>query len=130
MLSKFSLIAFFGLLGVFSRYFLGILAQRFMPSPFPYATFSINIGGAFFIGVIYVLGVERSFISPDLRIALIVGFLGGFTTFSSYCLEGVRLIEESRYFYAILYLGGSPFLGVIATSAGILMARKLLGGAL
>ena len=128
MILKLSLISCFGLLGVLSRYLLGILIQRVLPFQFPYATLSINIIGAFFVGVVYVLGIEGSMISPDIRIALIVGFLGGFTTFSSYCLEGFRLIEQNLYLSAILYLGGSPFLGVIATTTGILITRKLIAG--
>jgi len=104
------------------------LASKYLPSPFPYGTFFINLLGAFAIGIIYVLGVERSAISADLRTGIMVGFLGGFTTFSSYCLEGVRLAEETALMNAALYMVASPFLGFIATLSGMLLTRKVLGG--
>lgn len=90
----------------------------------PFDTFLINIFGAFAIGIIYVLGVEKSHISQDLRIGIMVGFLGGFTTFSSYCLDGVKLLENLKYFQAIIYLCLSPILGVLATFLGIMLTRK------
>ncbi len=119
-------IAAFGLIGVFSRYYLGLFIPKFLGPPFPYATFLINVVGAFIIGTVYVLGVERAVISPDLRVGIIVGLLGGFTTFSSYCLEAVRLAEQAEYFYAALYILLSNGAGLVATFGGILLTRKLL----
>ncbi|MBI2604538.1 MAG: CrcB family protein [Deltaproteobacteria bacterium] len=118
-------IGIFGLLGVFSRYFMGLAVGRALAPPFPYATFAINIAGAFLIGVVYVLGIERNGIPLDVRIGIMVGFLGGFTTFSSYCLEFARLIEEGEYWYAALYFGFSNVAGVLATFAGLVVARFL-----
>ena len=120
-------IAFFGVLGVFSRYYLGAAISKHLLPPFPYGTFIINMLGAFLIGVVYVLGAERASLSPDLRIGLMVGFLGGFTTFSSYCLEAVRLVEEADYFYAAVYLGVSPILGFMAAFLGMILVRRLTG---
>ncbi|KAB8033426.1 fluoride efflux transporter CrcB [Fluviispira multicolorata] len=118
-------IGFFGILGVFCRYFLGLFMHKIFISPFPYSTFFINIIGSFVIGIIYVLGVEKLQISHELRLGLMVGFLGGFTTFSSYCLEAIKLMEESKYFYALSYLFLSPFVGIILTFLGIFLARKI-----
>lgn len=125
---SFVYIGLFGLIGVFSRYFVGLLASTYLMPTFPFGIFLINLLGSLLIGVVYVIGVERAAISPDLRLGLIVGFLGGFTTFSSFTLEAVRLVEEAEYFYAALYLILSPALGFLAALGGILLAKKAMGG--
>ena len=99
-----------------------------MLSPFPNGTFLINIVGSFLIGIVYVLGIERAVIPPAWRVGLMVGFLGGFTTFSSYSLESARLLEEMEVWYAVLYFVLSPLLGVGAALAGIYLSRYLMRG--
>lgn len=120
-------IAAFGVLGVLSRYYLGAFVTRQLLPPFPYGTFLINFVGAFILGLIYVLGVERAALSVDVRIGLMVGFLGGFTTFSSYCLEVLRLFEDGERWYAVFYFTASPIVGVAACLAGIALGRGLKG---
>jgi CrcB protein len=115
----------FGVIGVLSRYGLGLVIPRILSPHFPYATFVINLTGAFAIGVIHVLGVERSMIPPDLRVGIMVGLLGGYTTFSSYCLETVYLFDEAQYLKMAAYFIGSPILGFLAASGGVLVARYL-----
>lgn len=121
------LIIAFGALGVLARYFGGIFVSRLLPPPFPFGTFLINLTGAFLIGVIQVMGVERAVLSPDLRVGIMVGFLGGYTTFSSYCLESIRLIEEAQFARASVYFLASPALGLLAVAAGIYLTRAILG---
>ena len=111
---KIAFIALFGLLGVFTRYFIGSTPEK---------TFWINVAGSFLIGVIYVVGIERSAIPEELRVGIMVGFLGGFTTFSSYCLDALKLFEEAKFGVAILYFGLSPFLGLTSAFAGVLLTR-------
>ena len=117
-------LAAFGVLGVFCRYGVGLLVTRLAPGPFPAATLLINLAGSFLIGVVYVLGMERSTLSEPLRLALAVGFLGGFTTFSAYALEITRLLENGRPGLAALYLAASTVGGVAAASLGLLVARQ------
>lgn len=119
-------VAVFGLLGVFARYFVGLLAAERMASPFPYGTLAINTLGSFLIGIIYVLGAEHALISTDLRVGLMVGFLGGFTTFSSYSLDFVRLLESGDWRSASLYFTLGPAAGAAAAMAGLAIARILL----
>jgi fluoride exporter len=118
----------FGLLGVTARYGIGAAVQRVLPSAVPLATFSINIVGAFLIGVVYVLGIERAALSEPLRIGIAAGFLGGFTTFSAYCLEGARFLEEGQFGTALLYYVGSPTIGLVATFLGLIFARAVISG--
>jgi len=121
-------IAALGLLGVFSRYFVGLLFGRFFVSTFPLATLGINVAGSFLIGVVYVLGLEHAFITEDARIGIMVGFLGGFTTFSSYCLDSSRLLESGEWPKLAAYFLLSPMLGLAATLGGLSMTRFLLRG--
>jgi CrcB protein len=118
-------IGLFGLLGIFSRYFMGLGVNRLLPSSFPYGTFFINILGSFLIGVIYVAGIERMHLSPQLRLGITVGFLGGFTTFSSYSLESALLFEREKILYALCYFALSPMIGLLFTFCGILLTRKI-----
>jgi fluoride exporter len=122
------LITVFGILGVWSRYYTGLGVSKVVSHPFPAGTFIINISGAFIIGVIYVLGIEKSVLSEDLRVGIMVGFLGGYTTFSSYALESARLFEQGDIWNAAAYLLLSPALGLLAAFGGLLFARTVIGG--
>ncbi|MBI1862367.1 MAG: CrcB family protein [Deltaproteobacteria bacterium] len=126
---RFWYIGIFGLFGVYARYIIGLVVAKFFAAPpFPYATFGINILGAFLVGLVYVLGVERAAIPTEVRVGLMVGFLGGFTTFSSYCLEISRLIEEGQPFLAGLYFCLSSLLGVLGVFAGFFFGRNVFSG--
>lgn len=116
-------IVFFGLIGVFTRYLLGINLTRLFPTLFPIGTFSINAFGSFLIGIAYVASIEKGLIPEHLRVGLITGFLGGFTTFSAYTLESVLLLEQGRYWMGSFYLLLSPLSGLIATLSGCAVAR-------
>jgi CrcB protein len=124
-----ALIAVFGLVGVFARYYMSLAVSKIYPSALPLGTFAINIIGSFIIGVVFVAGIEKGILSEDLRIGLAVGLLGGFTTFSSYAFEAVRLAEQSQLLYSGLYLFGSPIVGFLAAYAGIAIGRHFLGAA-
>ena len=113
-------IILFGALGVLCRYYQGRLITKYLTPPFPFATFIINMLGAFFIGVVSALWIPTS-----LRMGITVGFLGGYTTFSSYCLEAVRLVEAREYFYALLYFFLSPVLGFLMVLCGIFLVKGL-----
>ena len=119
-------VGFFGLLGVFSRYFLGLLISKIGASTFPWSTFIINLSGSFLIGIISVIAREKSIIPIDIGTGILIGFLGGFTTFSSYCLEAFKLFEEGEWLKALFYLGGSSIIGFILTFLGIIVTRRIL----
>ncbi|OQW47633.1 MAG: hypothetical protein A4S09_15080 [Proteobacteria bacterium SG_bin7] len=126
MSARIFLLGAFGFLGVLSRYYFGVAALKLYPASFPVGTFLINVLGSFLIGSVYTLGLERSLISEDLRVAITLGFLGGFTTFSAYSLETVVLLNEAKYFMAAMYWGLTPVLGVAAVFAGIYFTRVFM----
>jgi CrcB protein len=118
-------IALGGAVGAISRYWLGGLAERFNQSQFPVGTFTVNLLGSLCIGVLYCLLVEKAVISDQLRPLLVVGFLGAFTTFSTFSLELVLLMQGGRSGIAITYLLISVVLCTSACWAGIVMTRVL-----
>ncbi|MGY3803359.1 fluoride efflux transporter CrcB [Pigmentibacter ruber] len=114
----------FGLLGVFSRYYIGKVFQKYTDYTFPIDILTINILGAFLIGVIYSLSFEKYQFSSELKTGIIIGFLGGFTTFSSYCLDTYKLIAAGKFLQAFLYFTVSPVLGLVITFLGIYVTKK------
>ena len=115
-------IAGFGILGVLSRYGIDQLSGQWNES-FPVSTFAINILGSLLAGTLYALAASRDF-SATLQTGLLVGFCGGFTTFSAYALQTSLLIERGRVLPALAYLVLSPALGLVAALAPILLLRK------
>jgi CrcB protein len=110
-------------LGGLTRYLAGgVIANRASGS-FPWETFVVNITGAFVLGFLFTLFSERLVVDPWLRTALLVGFLGSYTTFSTWTLESYRLIEDGAHAYALANLLGSLVAGVLATYAGVVLGR-------
>lgn len=110
-------IGLMGLLGVFCRFGLDRLFAT-ETSHFPISTFVINILGSLAAGLVYALG-ERQEISPALQTSLLVGFCGGFTTFSAYTLQTATMIDRERALQAAIYLTLSPLLSLAAAYAPI-----------
>lgn len=115
-----------GFLGANARYILGTWITARAGSGWPYHTFLINITGGFAIGFILTLLTERFPGDPAWRLFLVVGFLGGYTTFSSYTFEGLALLRSGAWLAACLYLLGSTLVGLLATLLGLLVARAIL----
>ncbi len=112
-----------GLVGVFFRYGIDRIMTQFS-FPFPVATFLINLLGSFLAGLVYGLGAERAVISPELRTGLLVGFCGGFTTFSAAMLQSFLLFDQRKIWMSALYLLMSPVIGVFFAMAGVYLARS------
>src|SRR5690606_28181928 len=90
------------------------------------ATFSINVAGSFLIGVAYVLLTERAGAAPEWRSLLTVGVLGAFTTYSTYSLDALRMLELGRYGEAASYLFGTMLVCVLAAFAGLVLTRSVI----
>ncbi len=120
-------IALGGALGSVLRFAMNEAVSARFGRAFPWGTLSINVIGSFLIGLLAVLLVERWDVSPAVRLGLMVGVLGGFTTFSSFSLEVVNLAQNGALLRAMLYVLASVTVCVLAAAAGIHLARTSLG---
>ncbi len=111
------------IVGANARYVIGqILADR-AGTDFPYGTMLVNITGSLVIGIVLTLLTEQFLVDPHWRLLLVVGFLGSYTTFSSYTYEALALVERSEWSPALLYMIGSNVAGLLTCYAGIMLAR-------
>jgi len=109
--------------GSLSRYYLSLwFAERFGPS-FPYGTLIINLSGCVVMGWFMTVAMERPEISPEIRLLFGVGFLGSYTTFSTYELDTFSLWQQHRFATGLVYWLGSCLFGALAMEIGILLAR-------
>jgi fluoride exporter len=118
-------IAVAGALGALARYGLDGLISRRAPTSFPWGTFVINVSGSFLLGIVFVAMTERFRPDPWLRSALTIGFLGAYTTFSTFSLETYRLAEDGAYGLALANALGSLAAGLAAVYAGVVIGRAL-----
>ena len=121
---KIFLIALFGAIGTLARYGLHIFVQARTDGTFPYGTLLINLTGCFLLGLIGQYTLNRVVVSPDLRLAIAVGFFGGYTTFSSFGWETAKLLEKGEWFRASTYVGASVIAGLLLSIAGIRLANR------
>lgn len=112
-----------GAVGVVARYGIDGLVYSRLPGPFPWGTVLINVTGAFLLGLLFVLLGERGGAPDWLRLALTVGFLGGFTTFSAFSLQTYLLVESGSYGLAAANAIGSVVAGLGAVVAGVWVGR-------
>ena len=119
-------IAVGGALGALSRYWVVGLVSRLFERTFPYGTLAVNIVGSFLIGIGYILIVERLHIASDWHAVLMVGFIGAFTTFSTFSLETVSMLQEGRLTAALIYIFSSVLVCLLATAAGMLLTKQII----
>lgn len=118
-------VALGGAIGSVARYLLGgWFAARF-GAAFPYGTFVINVTGSFIIGLFLAYAQDRVSLSPYWRLFFAVGFVGGYTTFSTFEYESVRLFQDGEMLLGALYLMGSVVTGGIAAIAGIALGSYI-----
>lgn len=118
-------IAIGGAAGSVLRFLLAAAAHRVVVTTFPVGTLVVNVVGSVLIGLAYVWLIERVGARPELRAFLIVGLLGGFTTFSSFSLETVVLLAQASYWRATANVLGSVVLCMLGTGFGMVLARRL-----
>ncbi len=111
--------------GALLRYGLGGAVQARAGDGFPWGTLAVNVAGCFAIGVLATAFEERSVLSAELRLAVLVGLLGGFTTFSTFGLETWRLLEDAELGRAAANVIGSLVACLVAVVAGVTVARWL-----
>ncbi len=101
-----------------------MMAARFGPD-WPAGTLVVNVTGSFVLALFVTLATTRLIVSPNLRLFIAVGLLGGYTTFSSYMVETLNLVQAGRWLPMAFYFLGNIGLGLIATIAGVIVARAL-----
>lgn len=117
-----------GFAGAIARYVVARLFGSLVATPFPLGTFVINVSGSFLIGVLVTVLAPRALPGSDAaRLALGVGFLGAFTTFSAFELETHELLRDGSWLTAATYVAASVLLGLVALRAGVVVAKAWLG---
>jgi len=118
------LIAVFGAAGTLARYGLQGLVQVRVGSTFPWGTLLINLSGCFFLGLIGQMMLNRMMVSSELRVAIAVGFFGGYTTFSSFGWEAAKMLESGEWLRSMTYVAASVVLGLLLSVAGIRLGNR------
>ncbi len=108
--------------GALCRYFLAILLSQRLGSRFPYGTFVINLSGALLMGFCVTLAAHQVIASPDVQSLIMTGFLGSYTTFSTYALDSSMLWRSGRRGQALFYWAGSVVLGGVCLKVGMGLA--------
>ena len=125
MLRTLIAISVFGTLGCWARYGQTILMQNVYGREFPVAVLSINLMGSFLIGFLSIETMERLTMEPAIRTGILTGLIGGYTTFSTFELETLLLVENGEALKAALYVLLSVILGFICVFFGAYIARNL-----
>lgn len=120
------LIALFGAAGCLLRYGLSGFVYRLSGTFFPYGTLAVNVVGSFFVGAVMQAGSSLTIISSEVRTAIAIGLLGGFTTFSTFSYETLRLFEEGSYGIAGLNVLSNVAVCLLAVYAGMVTIRVLI----
>jgi CrcB protein len=114
-----------GSLGTLSRYFIGYYCNTHWGMTFPYGTSLVNVIGSFLIGIVFALSEPFS-MSHNMRLFLFTGFFGGFTTFSTFSLDTMHLIQAQNYKLAFLYFAGTNVLSIALVFTGYYLTKLIL----
>ena len=125
MLERLVLVGTGAFVGAILRYWLGLLVVERLGAAFPYGTLLINIAGSLVLGFVVVTTLDQTAISPSLYLVLGPGLCGGFTTFSTFAVEVLTLIEERAYLPATTYVAASVILSLLAALVGGWLARLI-----
>jgi len=120
---KILLIGVGGFFGAISRYYVSKGSVLLLGNKIPYGTLVVNVAGSFLLGLIFTLSIEKFAVSENMRFLMAVGFLGAFTTFSTFSVEALYLVEDGAYLAAFYYIAGNLILSLAAAFAGIYIAR-------
>ncbi len=119
------MIAAGGAVGAVMRFWVSNGMHVLLGRGFPYGTLAVNVLGSLLMGALYVLFLERMTVSPELRAALLIGFLGAFTTFSTFSIETLNLVEQADYLKAGLNIVISVMACLFAVWLGVIVGRQI-----
>lgn len=122
-MSYYLTIAFGGAVGAMSRYWLSTLSEKYNPGVFPIGTIVVNLLGSLLIGVFFVLLSEKIQMAAHLRPLVIIGFLGAFTTFSTFSIDALLLMQQGYYGTAAGYIAASVTSCILAAWVGMTVTR-------
>ena len=114
-----------GALGALLRFWVSTGVYQWLGRGFPWGTAAVNIIGSFLMGFLFVLFLERMMVPGEIRAAVLVGLLGAFTTFSTFSIETLNLIEQADYLKALLNAVAGVVLCILACWAGLALGRQL-----
>lgn len=117
------LIGLGGFIGSVARFLSSMYLTKLFPSSFPYGTFVVNIVGCLLIGLIYGVSEKQQWLNEEWRLFLATGICGGFTTFSAFSIENIKLLQTGEIATALIYITASIALGLLATLGGIYLAK-------
>lgn len=121
MIRSFLLVGIGGAAGSMARYGISMLMSKVVNTPFPFATFLINVLGSLLIGVLFGLAARNQWLQAGGMLLLASGFCGGFTTFSTFALENINLMQKGQSMVGILYIAASLVIGLLFCRLGILL---------
>ncbi|OCP01150.1 MULTISPECIES: fluoride efflux transporter CrcB [unclassified Ensifer] len=115
-----------GAIGSILRYLVGLWTVHRFGAGFPWGTLGVNISGSFLIGVLAEVIMRKFGASPDLRVFLITGVLGGYTTFSAFSLDAITLLERGDVMLSAIYVVASVALSLLAVLSGLALMRAIV----
>lgn len=121
---RIAVVALGGALGAVARYGVSLLVARFWTADFPLGTFLINVSGSFILGFFATFAAERTALDPLWRLLVATGFVGAYTTFSTFEYETQRLTESGEAALAVANVAASVVAGFIAVQLGVMIARR------
>jgi CrcB protein len=122
---KILLLAVFGALGTLARYYLGGFVQKAAGGAFPWGTFAANMAGCFLFGLIWTLAEERLVISGETRVIILIGFMGAFTTFSTFMFETGALLRDAEWALAFGNIALQNVCGLLFLFLGLAAGKVL-----
>jgi fluoride exporter len=122
---KYFMVGIGGFIGAIARFWIGVYVGQRMGTKFPYATFMINISGCFMVGVIMTILTEKTHLGPNWRYLIPIGFIGAYTTFSTFEYETLRALQDGQFTAGLLNVFLSVIIGFAMVWAGVIVGRAI-----
>ncbi len=123
MMKSILIVFFGGGVGSAFRYLTSLMTDKYIQNAFPWATFLVNVFGCLIIGILIGFFTKQQVESTDLKLLFVTGFCGGFTTFSAFALENIKLFQSGNSLLALLYIALSVLLGILAVWTGMMITK-------